>query len=231
MNAENIGRFISALRKEKGFTQAVLAEKLNISNRTISKWENGDGFPDITILPDVAKVLDVTVDELLAGERTNKKIADIKVTEIANKDNLDNLFMISYVIAVFIGSFGALLGGLYEIYSIWAFRWLFYNHWEIMFVVISLFSTIISGLIFAVGVTRLGISYTSEEIKEKVIKKGWILCIILTFFPACLFLRVIDCFLPKSLILIASFLLIFILIAFYVISFIKLVRKKAKGGR
>jgi len=82
MDAKNIGRFICALRKEKNMTQAVLAEKLNISNRTISKWENGDGFPDITILPEIAKTLGISIDELLAGEKSDEKVADIKVTEI-----------------------------------------------------------------------------------------------------------------------------------------------------
>lgn len=69
MNPKVIGSFISDLRKSQGLTQLELAEKLNVSNRTISKWENGDGFPDITILTEIANVLGVTVDELLAGEK------------------------------------------------------------------------------------------------------------------------------------------------------------------
>lgn len=68
MDSRKVGALIAELRKEKGLTQAELAEKLNISNRTVSKWENGDGYPDITILFDLANVLGVTVDELLKGE-------------------------------------------------------------------------------------------------------------------------------------------------------------------
>ena len=71
MDAINTGKFICKLRKENNLTQASLAEKLNISNRTVSKWENGDGFPDITILPEIAKTLGVTVDELLSGQRAD----------------------------------------------------------------------------------------------------------------------------------------------------------------
>lgn len=71
MNSIKTGEFISRLRKEKGLTQIALANMLNISNRAVSKWENGDGFPDISILPNLAEALDVTVDELLAGERKN----------------------------------------------------------------------------------------------------------------------------------------------------------------
>ena len=77
MNSETIGVFIAALRKEQGITQSALAQKLNINNRTVSKWENGDGYPDITILPELASALGVTVDELLAGERKSEPQQEI----------------------------------------------------------------------------------------------------------------------------------------------------------
>lgn len=69
MDAKEIGRFICSLRKDKGLTQSALAELLNISNRTVSKWETGEGLPDISLLPDLAKVLGVTTDEILEGKR------------------------------------------------------------------------------------------------------------------------------------------------------------------
>ncbi len=69
MDSGKTGAFIAELRKENDLTQTALAEKLNISNRTVSKWENGDGYPDITILPQIAEILGVTVDELLLGEK------------------------------------------------------------------------------------------------------------------------------------------------------------------
>lgn len=59
MDSKKTGSFIAALRKEKKCTQAQLAEKLHVSNRTVSKWENGDGFPDITILPLLAETLEL----------------------------------------------------------------------------------------------------------------------------------------------------------------------------
>lgn len=61
-------------RKEKGMTQTALADKLNISNRTVSKWEHGDGFPDITILPKLAQALSVSTDELLKGEKSDNTV-------------------------------------------------------------------------------------------------------------------------------------------------------------
>ncbi len=193
MNSKKIGSFIAALRKDKEYTQAELAEILNVSNRTISKWENGDGFPDITILPSVAQALGITVDELLASEKIPKEeIVDFKVTEVENKDNLLNFFKISYVISVFFGAFSTLLGTITEIYSIWAFPILFYTHWEIMFVAVSLVALIASGLVYAVGVTRLGVSYNKSEIIAIAGKKGIILSFILLPFPLSFIARIID---------------------------------------
>ena len=84
MDAQTTGRFIGILRKEKGMTQTSLAEKLNISNRTVSKWERGDGFPDITILPELASILGVSVDELLKGEKSEYAV---RVTEVLREED------------------------------------------------------------------------------------------------------------------------------------------------
>ena len=64
-----IGKFISACRKEKGLTQMQLAEKLNITNRAVSKWETGKSMPDVSLMLDLCNILGITVNELLSGER------------------------------------------------------------------------------------------------------------------------------------------------------------------
>ena len=69
MNQYSVGRFIAKLRKEKNLTQRDLAEKLGITNQAVSKWERGENLPDISILMELAKIFNVTVDELLKGER------------------------------------------------------------------------------------------------------------------------------------------------------------------
>lgn len=69
MDSLKTGALINECRKQKGLTQMDIARMLNISNRTVSKWENGDGFPDITFFPQLAEILGITTDELLAGER------------------------------------------------------------------------------------------------------------------------------------------------------------------
>lgn len=71
MNNRLFGERLAALRKEKGMTQAQLAEILNVSNKTISRWETAEGYPEITLLVPLAKALGVTVDELLAEEDDN----------------------------------------------------------------------------------------------------------------------------------------------------------------
>lgn len=70
MDVRKIGAFISDLRKNKNKTQAELAQLLNVSHQAVSKWERGESLPDIGLLPLTAKLLGVSVDELLNGERT-----------------------------------------------------------------------------------------------------------------------------------------------------------------
>lgn len=64
-----IGQFIAAERKRKGYTQRQLAELLGISDKTVSKWERGNGFPEVSLLLPLCDELDITVNELLSGER------------------------------------------------------------------------------------------------------------------------------------------------------------------
>lgn len=68
MNQVEIGNFIARKRKEKNLTQAALAQKLGVSNKTISKWETGNSMPDYAIIQDLCKELEITVAELMDGE-------------------------------------------------------------------------------------------------------------------------------------------------------------------
>lgn len=79
MDSKQMGMLIAELRKEKSMTQKELADKLNVTDKAISKWERGNGYPEITIIPMLAKVLDVTASELLAGQRNT--IENIKINE------------------------------------------------------------------------------------------------------------------------------------------------------
>ena len=68
MNQEKIGRFIAECRKKENLTQMQLAEKLNITDRAVSKWENGRAMPDTTIMLELCAILKINVNDLLSGE-------------------------------------------------------------------------------------------------------------------------------------------------------------------
>ena len=86
MDYNKIGEFIAAERKAKKLTQAKLAEKLFISEKTVSKWENGGGIPDTTLLPRLCEIFEISVNELLNGQRLSSenyaKKADEKMLEL-----------------------------------------------------------------------------------------------------------------------------------------------------
>ena len=81
MNQLEIGKFIAKCRKMKNMTQADLAEKLNITDRAISKWETGKGMPDSSIMLDLCDELSITVNELLSGEMIKMEDHDKKAEE------------------------------------------------------------------------------------------------------------------------------------------------------
>ena len=81
MNQEKIGKFIKEKRKEKELTQEELAAKLRVSNRTISKWENGVCLPDYALINDLCDELDITINEFLSGEALDEKTYQKKFEE------------------------------------------------------------------------------------------------------------------------------------------------------
>ena len=82
MDQVKIGKFIAECRKKKELTQMQLAEKLNITDRAISKWETGKGMPDSSIMLDLCNELKITVNELLSGEMIDMKDYDKKAEEL-----------------------------------------------------------------------------------------------------------------------------------------------------
>ena len=161
MDSKKVGALIGQLRKDLGYTQTSLAQILNVSNRTVSKWENGDGYPDITILPELASALNVTVDELLQGERQEKE-----EREQAKASKTFGDSKLWFILSFFFGVFGSFLGVITEIYCTWAFKILFYTHWEIMFDAISLFSIIASIILFIIGVYKSVNELNVESFKQ-----------------------------------------------------------------
>ena len=81
MDQDKIGKFITELRKEKKLTQQELANKLGVTDRAISNWENGRRLPDYSLIKDLCQELDITINELLSGERINKDNYQDKLEE------------------------------------------------------------------------------------------------------------------------------------------------------
>ena len=86
MDYKKIGLFIASRRKAKGLTQAKLAEKLYVSEKTVSKWENGNGLPETAILTNLCEILEVGLNELLSGEKLTDDDYKTKA-----EDNIANL--------------------------------------------------------------------------------------------------------------------------------------------
>lgn len=86
MDCKKIGKFIAQERKDKKLTQAALAEKLYVSEKTISKWENGNGLPDTSLLINICSIFSISLNELLSGERLNgnnyKEKAEDNITDL-----------------------------------------------------------------------------------------------------------------------------------------------------
>ena len=110
MNQIKIGKFIAECRKNNNLTQMQLAEKLNITDRAVSKWENGRAMPDSSIMLDLCKELKITVNELLSGEvlemnsyneKTEQNLIDmVKQKEQADKRLLTMEIVIGVLISI-----------------------------------------------------------------------------------------------------------------------------------
>ncbi len=92
MESNDIGKRIAILRKQKGWSQMELAEKLNVTDKAVSKWENG-GMPSIDLLPKLSEIFNVTIDHLILGDKENEKKSqdseikkDNKETEVAQDE-------------------------------------------------------------------------------------------------------------------------------------------------
>ena len=109
MDQEKIGSFIAENRKAKGFTQIEFAEKLGVSNKSVSRWETGKNMPDVSLFLPICDALDISVNELLIGERIatqeNKKADEIFVETIqASNKKLKSAQIVIYILAVLVNA-------------------------------------------------------------------------------------------------------------------------------
>ena len=112
MDQLKIGAFIAERRKMKSLTQAQLAERLNITDRAVSKWENGRSLPDASIMLELCKILDITVNDLLSGEvvvmeNYNKELEKRLLEMVKEKEKADKRLL---KLEVVIGILSAIIG-------------------------------------------------------------------------------------------------------------------------
>lgn len=111
MDQQKIGKFIAKLRKEKGLTQRELAEKLLITEKSVSKWECGKCLPDVSTMIPLCKILQISVNELLSGEKIEEKqykqLAEENLLKQAKKEEQDNKLKLFSSIAI--GFSGAII--------------------------------------------------------------------------------------------------------------------------
>ncbi|MBO5867234.1 MAG: helix-turn-helix domain-containing protein [Clostridia bacterium] len=117
MDQVKIGKFISECRKAQGLTQAQLAEKLNITDRAVSKWERGLSLPDSAIMMELCNLLDITVNDLLSGEKVSmeekNKQNEQLVLDMAKELERKNKIIWKTMWILMIVSFTALIAGLF----------------------------------------------------------------------------------------------------------------------
>lgn len=112
MNQEKIGKFIAKKRKQNNLTQQEFAEKLGVTDKTVSRWENGHYLPDISLFNEICIILDIEITELLKGEQISKDInkeeVDKTIMEIVDissnkiKKNKKKIIIICSIILIFI---------------------------------------------------------------------------------------------------------------------------------
>ena len=157
MDQIKTGKFIASCRKDKKLTQKALAEKLGITDRAISKWENGRGLPDSSIMLELCNELGISVNELLSGEKLTmenyQKDAERNLVVLKQSDEnmehkfqmISRLMMIGYAV---LGIFAAIVFGyhLYLNYTDINYQGEYYDYMLPLFIVMT-FLAIFSGAI------------------------------------------------------------------------------------
>ena len=134
MNQEKIGKFIAECRKKKNMTQQELSEKLGVSDRTVGNWENGRNMPDLSLFKPLCNELDISLNDLMSGEKVNEKeycekleenimnTIDYSNKKIENRNNFIGLIFIIFGVLISITAIAIFpsessWGGIYSIFG------------------------------------------------------------------------------------------------------------------
>lgn len=167
MNQKKIGSFLRELRREKNLTQEQLAEMLGVTNRSISRWENGASMPDFDLVMELADYFDVSLEEFLDGER-RERIMDKKtegtLLKMADYENSEKIKFSKRLCGIFAGATIALVAyAVIEIQGLADHRGMWQN-----------IASFLLGLIF--GTLLLGVIFTSRYMAKIQAFKRRLLC-------------------------------------------------------
>ena len=168
MDQIKIGRFIAERRKSIGLTQAQLAEKLNITDRAVSKWENGKSLPDSSIMLELCAELGITVNDLLSGEvvtmENNKQEMEKRLIEMVREkeQNDKQLLMLEWAIGILslIVLFIPIIIGSYVPIE---------PEWKRTAIVLSGFIPAIIGFVFAMKIEQVAGYYECKNCGHKYV--------------------------------------------------------------
>ena len=161
MDQIKIGKFIAECRKKQNLTQMGLAEKLNITDRAVSKWETGRALPDSTIMIDLCNILKITVNELLCGEvlsmeTYNKNVEENLIKMIKEKERNDKMLLalecVIGILSVIVLFVPIIIGSLLPM-----------EEWQRILIVFSGFIPFLVGVFFAVKIEQIAGYYECKE--------------------------------------------------------------------
>ena len=171
MDYNKIGKFILAERKAKKLTQAKLAEKLFVSEKTISKWESGKGIPDTTVLPKLCEIFGVTINELLSGERIASEHyvgrAEEKIMELQKaKEDRDRCLLSMEIV---IGVLSIIL--LLSLTAVAAFVEM--ALWARILIIVFVLVVSLIGISFALKIEQIAGYYVCKNCGNKHVPSYW----------------------------------------------------------
>ena len=167
MDQIKIGKFISECRKKNNLTQMQLAEKLNITDRAISKWENGKAMPDSSIMLDLCNELKISVNELLSGEMIEMKNYDKSVEKnlldmVKQKEEADKRLL---TLEVFIG----VLVTIIFLSLVFVASFVNMKDWIRILLIVVGFIPFIIGVLFAIRIEQTSGYYECQKCHNKYI--------------------------------------------------------------
>ena len=167
MDQIKIGRFIAACRKSIGLTQAQLAEKLNITDRAVSKWETGKALPDSSIMLSLCAILGITVNDLLSGEKVtmenyNRELENKLIEMVKGKEEADRRLL---RLEVVIGVFSVLILLVAAVISAYAPL----EEWKRVLIVLAGLVVCVIGIGFAIKIEQVAGYYACKHCGHKYV--------------------------------------------------------------